>query len=86
MRRACRLRDRVGQLTVTGENDSLHVTLQQAARHSVRIASVKADDGSTLSGADITVTHAEGGEQTAVNGVYSLQTAPIPMPSCWTAI
>lgn len=61
-----------GSLTVTGENDSLHVTLQQAARHSVRIATVKADDGSTLSGADITVTHAEGGEQTAANGVYSL--------------
>lgn len=61
-----------GSLTVTGENDSLHVTLQQAARHSVRIATVKADDGNTLSGADITVTHAEGGEQTAVNGVYSL--------------
>ena len=61
-----------GSLTVTGENDSLHVTLQQAARHSVRIATVKADDGSALSGADITVTHAEGGEQTAVNGVYSL--------------
>lgn len=61
-----------GSLTVTGENDSLHVTLQQAARHSVRIATVKADDGSMLSGADITVTHAEGGEQTAVNGVYSL--------------
>lgn len=37
-----------GSLTVTGENDSLHVTLQQAARHSVRIATVKADDGSTL--------------------------------------
>lgn len=61
-----------GSLTVTGENDSLHVTLQQAARHSVRIATVKADDGSALSGADISVTHAEGGEQTAVNGVYSL--------------
>lgn len=55
-----------GSLTVTGENDSLSVTLQQAARHSVRIATVKADDGSALSGADITVTHAEGGEQTAV--------------------
>lgn len=75
-----------GSLTVTGENDSLSVTLQQAARHSVRISTVKADDGSTLSGADITVTHAEGGEQTAANGVYSLRTAPIPMPSCWTAI
>ena len=61
-----------GSLTVTGENDSLHVTLQQAARHSVRISTVKADDGSALSGAYITVTHAEGGEQTAVNGVYSL--------------
>ena len=61
-----------GSLTVTGESDSLHVTLQQAARHSVRFATVKAEDGSTLSGADITVTHAEGGEQTAVNGVYSL--------------
>ena len=61
-----------GSLTVTGENDSLHVTLQQAARHSVRISTVKADDGSALSGADITVTHAEGGEQTAANGVYSL--------------
>ena len=61
-----------GSLTVTGENDSLSVTLQQAARHNVRFATVKADDGSTLSGADITVTHAEGGEQTAVNGVYSL--------------
>ncbi len=61
-----------GSLTVTGENDSLSVTLQQAARHSVRISTVKADDGSTLSGADITVTHAEGGEQTAANGVYSL--------------
>ena len=61
-----------GSLTVTGENDSLHVTLQQAARHSVRIATVKADDGSALSGADITVTHAEGGGKTAVNGVYSL--------------
>ena len=61
-----------GSLTVTGENDSLSVTLQQAARHSVRISTVKADDGSTLSGADITVTHAEGGEQTAMNGVYSL--------------
>lgn len=61
-----------GSLTVTGENDSLSVTLQQAARHNVRFATVKAEDGSTLSGADITVTHAEGGEQTAVNGVYSL--------------
>lgn len=75
-----------GSLTVTGENDSLSVTLQQAARHSVRIATVKADDGSALSGADITVTHAEGGEQTAVNGVYSLPDGTIPMPSCWTAI
>lgn len=62
----------LGSLTVTGENDSLSVTLQQAARHSVRISTVKAEDGSTLSGADITVTHAEGGEQTAANGVYSL--------------
>ena len=61
-----------GSLTVTGENDSLSVTLQQAARHNVRFATVKAEDGSALSGADITVTHAEGGEQTAVNGVYSL--------------
>lgn len=51
-----------GSLTVTGENDSLSVTLQQAARHNVRFATVKAEDGSTLSGADITVTHAEGGE------------------------
>ena len=41
-----------GSLTVTGENDSLHVTLQQAARHSVRISTVKADDGSALSGAE----------------------------------
>ena len=38
-----------GSLTVTGENDSLSVTLQQAARHSVRFATVKAEDGSTLS-------------------------------------
>lgn len=81
----------LGSLTVTGENDSLSVTLQQAARHSVRISTVKAEDGSTLSGADITVTHAEGGEQTAASrrrrtASTACQTAPIPMPSCWTAI
>lgn len=58
----------LGSLTVTGENDSLHVTLQQAARHAVRLSAVKADDGSALSGADITVTacrgrRADGGER-----------------------
>ncbi len=60
-----------GSFTVTGESDALSVTLTEATRYAVSFC-VTGEDDAALESAEITVTHATGGVQTAENGVYSL--------------